>query len=44
MILSLPPSSSTLEVIVEATLDVSGLVRRAAYCVLANKFPLQALR
>ncbi|KAJ4754088.1 Condensin complex subunit 3 [Rhynchospora pubera] len=44
IILSLPPSSATLEAIVEATLDVSGLVRRAAYCVLASKFPLQALR
>ncbi|KAF3331541.1 condensin complex subunit 3 [Carex littledalei] len=43
IILSLPPSSATLEVIVEATLDVSGLVRRAAHCVLASKFPLQAL-
>ncbi|KAJ3699349.1 hypothetical protein LUZ61_003054 [Rhynchospora tenuis] len=44
IILSLPPSSATLEAIVEATLDVSALVRRAAYCVLASKFPLQALR
>ena len=44
VLLSLPPSNATLEVIIDCTLDVSESVRKAAYCVLANKFPLQSLR
>ncbi|KAB1211329.1 Condensin complex subunit 3 [Morella rubra] len=43
ILLSLPPSNSTLQVIIECTMDVSESVRKAAYCVLANKFPLQSL-
>ncbi|XP_010271343.1 PREDICTED: condensin complex subunit 3 [Nelumbo nucifera] len=43
IVLSLPPSSATSAAIIECTRDVSELVRRAAYCVLANKFPLQSL-
>ncbi|PKA62735.1 hypothetical protein AXF42_Ash018943 [Apostasia shenzhenica] len=43
IVLSLPPSSVTSSVIVGSTLDISESVRRAAYCVLANKFPLQSL-
>ncbi|KAK7305684.1 hypothetical protein VNO77_43593 [Canavalia gladiata] len=43
IVLSLPPSSATSQVIIDCTLDVSESVRRAAYCVLANKFPLQSL-
>lgn len=44
ILLSLPPSTTTLQVIIDCTLDVSESVRKAAYCVLANKFPLQSLR
>lgn len=44
IVLSLPPSNVTLEAIVGSTLDVSESVRKAAYCVLATKFPLQSLR
>ncbi|XP_052158870.1 uncharacterized protein LOC127776510 isoform X2 [Oryza glaberrima] len=43
IILSLPPSNATLETVIESTLDVSESVRRAAYCVLSTKFPLQSL-
>ncbi|KAK7301927.1 hypothetical protein RJT34_12804 [Clitoria ternatea] len=43
IVLSLPPSSATSQVIVDCTLDVSESVRKASYCVLANKFPLQSL-
>ncbi|XP_021891409.1 condensin complex subunit 3 isoform X2 [Carica papaya] len=43
IVLSLPPSNSTSQAIIDATLDVSEYVRKAAYCVLANKFPLQSL-
>ncbi|XP_054789986.1 uncharacterized protein LOC129295485 [Prosopis cineraria] len=43
IVLSLPPSSVTSQVIIDCTLDVSESVRKAAYCVLANKFPLQSL-
>ncbi|KAK3128880.1 hypothetical protein QOZ80_6BG0467700 [Eleusine coracana subsp. coracana] len=43
IILSLPPSNSTLESVIESTLDVSESVRRAAYSVLSTKFPLQSL-
>ncbi|KAG7032735.1 Condensin complex subunit 3, partial [Cucurbita argyrosperma subsp. argyrosperma] len=43
VLLSLPPSNATLEVIIDCTLDVSESVRKAAYCVFANKFPLQSL-
>ncbi|KAK9115128.1 hypothetical protein Syun_021925 [Stephania yunnanensis] len=43
IILLLPPSNSTLSTIIDCTLDVNESVRRAAYCVLANRFPLQSL-
>ncbi|KAF6150814.1 hypothetical protein GIB67_020897 [Kingdonia uniflora] len=43
IVLSLPPSNATSTTIIGCTLDVSEAVRRAAYCVLANKFPLQSL-
>ncbi|ESW35371.1 hypothetical protein PHAVU_001G229600 [Phaseolus vulgaris] len=43
IVLSLPPSTATAQVIIDCTLDVSESVRKAAYCVLANKFPLQSL-
>ncbi|KAJ0987235.1 hypothetical protein J5N97_005591 [Dioscorea zingiberensis] len=43
VVLSLPPTSATSMAIVESTLDVSESVRRAAYCVLAIKFPIQSL-
>ncbi|XP_038906520.1 condensin complex subunit 3 [Benincasa hispida] len=43
ILLSFPPSNATLQVIIDCTLDVSESVRKAAYCVLANKFPLQSL-
>ncbi|QCD98460.1 condensin complex subunit 3 [Vigna unguiculata] len=43
IVLSLPPSTATSQVIIDCTLDVSESVRKAAYCVLANKFPLQSL-
>lgn len=44
IVVSLPPSSATSQVIIDYTLDVSESVRKAAYFVLANKFPLQSLR
>ncbi|KAJ8428900.1 hypothetical protein Cgig2_024969 [Carnegiea gigantea] len=43
IILALPPSNATSVVIMGCTLDVSESVRKAAYFVLANKFPLQSL-
>ncbi|XP_022939041.1 condensin complex subunit 3-like [Cucurbita moschata] len=43
ILLSFPPSNATLQVIIDCTLDVSESVRKAAYCVLALKFPLQSL-
>ncbi|XP_026387060.1 condensin complex subunit 3-like [Papaver somniferum] len=43
IILSLPPTNATAATIIDCTLDVSESVRKAAYCVLANKFPLQSL-
>ncbi|KAH7655972.1 Condensin complex subunit 3 protein [Dioscorea alata] len=43
IVLSLPPTNATSVAIVESTLDVSESVRRAAYCVLAIKFPMQSL-
>lgn len=43
IVLSLPPSNATSQAIIDCTLDVSESVRKAAYCVLANKFPLQSL-
>lgn len=43
LVLSLPPSNATSQAIIDCTLDVSDSVRKAAYCVLANKFPLQTL-
>lgn len=44
LVLSLPPSNDTALDIIERTLDVNDSVRKAAYRVLANKFPLQSLR
>ena len=44
IVLSLPPSSETLSMIIDCTLDVNESARKAAYCVLASKFPLQSLR
>jgi hypothetical protein len=44
IVLSLPPSNVTAQVIVDCTVDVSESVRKTAYCILANKFPLQSLR
>lgn len=44
IVLSLPPSNATSQAIIDCTLDVSESVRKAAYCLLANKFPLQSLR
>ncbi|GAB2277719.1 hypothetical protein Dimus_012422 [Dionaea muscipula] len=43
IVLSLPASNSTSQAIIDCTLDVSEPVRRAAYFVLGNKFPLQSL-
>ncbi|XP_066370272.1 uncharacterized protein [Miscanthus floridulus] len=43
IVFSLPPSNNTLESVVESMLDISESVRRAAYSVLSNKFPLQSL-
>ncbi|KAM7279925.1 hypothetical protein ACFE04_007059 [Oxalis oulophora] len=43
IVLSLPPSIATSQSIIDCTLDVNESVRKAAYCVLAKKFPLQSL-
>uniref|UniRef100_F6HSG9 Uncharacterized protein n=1 Tax=Vitis vinifera TaxID=29760 RepID=F6HSG9_VITVI len=43
IVLSLPPSNATSVAILDCNLDVSEVVRKAAYYVLANKFPLQSL-
>ncbi|KAE8668940.1 glutamate-ammonia ligase family protein [Hibiscus syriacus] len=43
IVLSLPPSNTTSQLIIDCTMDVSESVRKAAYCVIANKFPLQNL-
>ncbi|KAL9230904.1 hypothetical protein vseg_006195 [Gypsophila vaccaria] len=43
IVLSLPPTKATSSVIIGCMLDVSESVRKAAYLVLANKFPLQSL-
>ncbi|KAL6337964.1 hypothetical protein AAG906_005933 [Vitis piasezkii] len=43
IVLSLPPSNATSVAIFDHTLDVSEVVRKAAYYILANKFPLQSL-
>ncbi|PIN11942.1 Chromosome condensation complex Condensin, subunit G [Handroanthus impetiginosus] len=43
IVLSMPPSSETLSMIIDCTLDVSESVRKAAYFGLASKFPLQSL-
>ncbi|KAB2612331.1 condensin complex subunit 3-like [Pyrus ussuriensis x Pyrus communis] len=43
IVLSLPPSNATAQAIIGCTLDVSESVRKAAYHVLASKFPLQSL-
>lgn len=44
IVLSLPPSNATSAAIIDCTLDISEAVRKAAYFVLASKFPLQSLR
>ncbi|XP_057492264.1 uncharacterized protein LOC130777854 isoform X2 [Actinidia eriantha] len=44
IILALPPSNATSVAIINCTLDVSESVRKAVYCILASKFPLQSLR
>ncbi|KAJ4839007.1 hypothetical protein Tsubulata_021465 [Turnera subulata] len=43
IVLALPPFNATSQAIIDCTLDVSESVRKAAYFVLANKFPLQSL-
>ncbi|XP_051143880.1 uncharacterized protein LOC127260232 [Andrographis paniculata] len=43
IVLAMPPSSATLSAIIDFTLDVNESVRKAAYFVLASKFPLQSL-
>ncbi|KAK2990733.1 hypothetical protein RJ640_003801 [Escallonia rubra] len=43
IILSLPPTNASSAAIISCTLDASESVRKAAYCVLASKFPLQSL-
>ncbi|KAF5747475.1 hypothetical protein HS088_TW05G00196 [Tripterygium wilfordii] len=43
IVLSLPPSNATSQVIIDCTVDASESVRKAAYHVLANRFPLQSL-
>ncbi|XP_052197858.1 uncharacterized protein LOC127804849 isoform X2 [Diospyros lotus] len=43
IVLSLPPSNATSTVIINCTLDTSESVRKAAYSVLAAKFPLHSL-
>ncbi|CAN6478174.1 unnamed protein product [Victoria cruziana] len=43
LVLSMPPSNFTSLDIIERTLDPNESVRKAAYYVLANKFPIQAL-
>ncbi|TMW94956.1 hypothetical protein EJD97_009578 [Solanum chilense] len=43
IVLCLPPSHASSAAIIECTLDVSESVRKAAYCVIASKFPLQSL-
>ncbi|XP_043696438.1 condensin complex subunit 3 [Telopea speciosissima] len=43
IVISLPPSNATSAAVIGCTLDVSESVRRAAYFVLGNKFPLQSL-
>ncbi|KAI3883520.1 hypothetical protein MKX03_010533 [Papaver bracteatum] len=40
---NMPPSNATSATIIDCTLDVSESVRKAAYQVLANNFPLQSL-
>lgn len=44
ILLSLPPSNGTSQTIIDCTMDVSESCRKAAYYVLADKFPLQSLR
>ncbi|XP_048230937.1 condensin complex subunit 3 isoform X2 [Ricinus communis] len=43
IVLALPPSNATSLAIINCTMDVSESVRKAAYYVLADKFPLQSL-
>ncbi|KAF3642639.1 hypothetical protein FXO37_22415 [Capsicum annuum] len=44
IVFCLPPSHLSSAAIIEYTLDVSESVCKAAYCVIASKFPLQSLR
>ncbi|KAL5574585.1 hypothetical protein UlMin_016284 [Ulmus minor] len=43
ILLSLPPLNATSQAIIDCTMDVSESVRKTAYYVLADKFPLQSL-
>eukprot|EP01018_Ginkgo_biloba_P038171 Gb_36529 [translate_table: standard] len=43
LVLSMPASNATAVDIIERTLDVNDSVRKVAYRVLGNKFPLQSL-
>ncbi|PHT31333.1 hypothetical protein CQW23_27670 [Capsicum baccatum] len=43
IVFCLPPSHLSSAAIIECTLDVSESVCKAAYCVIASKFPLQSL-
>ncbi|CAM8885507.1 unnamed protein product [Rhodiola kirilowii] len=43
LVLALPATNATASAIIDCTLDVSESVRRAAYCALARKFPLQSI-
>uniref|UniRef100_A0A7N0TSV2 Nuclear condensin complex subunit 3 C-terminal domain-containing protein n=1 Tax=Kalanchoe fedtschenkoi TaxID=63787 RepID=A0A7N0TSV2_KALFE len=43
LVLSLPAMIATSAAIIDCSLDVSESVRRAAYCALARKFPLQSI-
>jgi condensin complex subunit 3 len=44
ILLSIPASNSTVNDIVAHTADVSESVRKTAFFVLSNKFPIQSLR
>ena len=44
ILLALPPSNATSQAVIDCTMDVSESVRKAAYYVLAEKFPPQSLR
>lgn len=44
LVLALPATNATATAIIDCTRDASESVRRAAYCALARKFPLQSIR